>query len=317
MGYPLHAVEGFGAPFLIVHEQIVLIPESGRQETRNEAAKLIFLLSGACRHRVVGLPPDGSAGEPGEVALNAGDVMVIPHRCRQWYVAPRPGEACRVQALRLAFDPALVPPLPLTPPVAETVEHSETNLAAFARRYFTRFRHLPGALDAVPALRETLAPLRAEAQGRPPGYRLRVHGLCAGLVTLVARHAAEAEGGAAVPMDGADVRRQAHLVALARDYVLLHLDRPLSLARIAADAGVSGEHLARVFRQSTGQTVFEYVRRMRLERAKTLLAGSGHNVGEVARLSGFESPAVFSRTFRRAVGVSPSEYRRRVSGEVG
>jgi hypothetical protein len=148
VGYALHAVEDLGAPFLIVHEQIVLIPDSGAQATANAARKLIFLLHGECRHRIEGVPNSA-------VELRAGDVMVVPHRCRHVYVSPRPGEAWRVQALRLAFDPAVVPPLPLrgAPTAGAPPPEVETDLAAFAAHHFREFRHLPGAQDARVARR--------------------------------------------------------------------------------------------------------------------------------------------------------------------
>ena len=56
---------------------------------------------------------------------------------------------------------------------------------------------------------------------------------------------------------------------------------------------------------------------MRLEQAKTYLAGSDKNVSEIAQLTGFGSLPVFSRNFKQEVGLSPTEYRRYVAGEVG
>jgi AraC-like DNA-binding protein len=159
--------------------------------------------------------------------------------------------------------------------------------------------------------------VREEAQNRAPGYRHRVRALCTSLVTLVARQTMAADAAAGETEGSEGDRRRAYLVTRAKDYLLRHLDQPLTLGRVAAHVGVSEQHLARLFRQATGQTVFEYVRLMRFEAAKSYLSGSDRNVAEVARLTGFTSLPVFSRTFRREVGVSPSEYRRRVSGDVG
>ncbi|HVK02130.1 MAG TPA: helix-turn-helix transcriptional regulator [Armatimonadaceae bacterium] len=320
MGYAMHVVEEIGAPFLVAHETTVLIPPRGWQETVNRSRKLVFILHGESRHRLRGLSPARYLGGVAEVSIAAGDILVIPYDCRHDYVAPVPGEASRLQAFRLAFDLAHVPPLALpsgsaADEAAEPEGDPETSAGAFARQAFREFRHLPGGQDA--AIREALARIREEAQGRLPGYRLRVRGLCLELMTLVARRMA-AESARAGSKGEADGRRT-YLVAVAKDFLLRSLDhpgdQPLRLADVAAHVGVSEQHLARVFKHETGRTVFEYARRARFERAKTLLSGSDRNVSEIALLTGFSSVAVFSRTFRREIGRTPSEYRRFIVGE--
>ena len=72
---------------------------------------------------------------------------------------------------------------------------------------------------------------------------------------------------------------------------------------------MSEEHLARVFRKVTGQTVFDYLRTIRLENAKTLLIDSSRTLSEIAALTGFGSLSLFSRNFSQYVGQSPSAYR--------
>jgi AraC-like DNA-binding protein len=306
MGYALHVVERIGSPFLIVHEQIVLIPEGGYNPVSNSFRKLIFLLQGECRHRVV-----GAARRDADVLLRAGDILVVPYYCEQQYVSLHPGTACRLQALRLAFDPHAVPPLPLTHRHTTARGEVETSLTAFVRHHFQDLRHLPNGQDT--SIRETLGQLREEAQQRPPGYRLRVRGLCTSLVTLVARQVMEAAQRSLCPVED----RLDYHVSAVKDYLLGHLNQPLRLGQVAAHAQLSEEYLARLFKQVTGQTIFAYVRQMRLERAKTYLASSDKNVSEIAQLTGFGSLPVFSRNFKRAVGLSPIEYRRHVAGEVG
>ncbi len=306
MGYSLHAVERIGSPFAIVHEQIILIPEDGNNPVPNSFRKLIFLLQGECRHRVV-----GAAGPDADVLLRAGDILIVPHYCEQQYISLHPGTACRLQALRLAFDPHAVPPLPLTHRRTTARGEVETSLTAFVRHHFQDLRHLPNGQDT--SIRETLGQLREEAQLRPPGYRLRVRGLCTSLVTLAARQVMQATRSGVSPLE----ERPDYHVGMVKDYLLRHLNQPLRLGQVAAHAQLSEEYLARLFKQVTGQTVFEYVRQMRLEQAKTYLAGSDRNVSEIAHLTGFGSLPVFSRNFKREVGLSPTEYRRYVAGEVG
>ena len=82
-----------------------------------------------------------------------------------------------------------------------------------------------------------------------------------------------------------------------------------SIAEIARYCGVSAESLRRRFRTQTGETPLRYFRRLRLERARQLLAQADMKVSEVAVACGFASPAQFSRAFRAAFGRSPRRSR--------
>jgi transcriptional regulator GlxA family with amidase domain len=84
-----------------------------------------------------------------------------------------------------------------------------------------------------------------------------------------------------------------------------------SIAAMADRAAVSERHLVRMFRAQVGMTPARYVERARVEAAKVLLAASDHSQEAVARRAGFGSADTLRRTFRRALGVSPSSYRRR------
>ena len=84
---------------------------------------------------------------------------------------------------------------------------------------------------------------------------------------------------------------------------------PLTLADLAAAAGVSRAHFARGFHKSTGVTPHRYLTIRRIDRARTLLAASALPVGEVAHAVGFASQSHFAATFTRHVGVPPTAYR--------
>lgn len=88
--------------------------------------------------------------------------------------------------------------------------------------------------------------------------------------------------------------------------------RPLSLAAIAAEAGVHPTHLARGFKQAMGVTVGAYIRTVRRQRAETLLIRQpALNISRVAAETGFADHAHMTRTFRKEIGLAPSEYRQR------
>ena len=94
-------------------------------------------------------------------------------------------------------------------------------------------------------------------------------------------------------------------------YARAHLAGDLSLDDLAGVVGLSPFHFARAFRQTTGETPFGFVRRLRMEAAAALLRAHLHwSVVAVALAVGYRSPTSFSAAFRAHWGASPSAYRR-------
>ena len=94
-------------------------------------------------------------------------------------------------------------------------------------------------------------------------------------------------------------------------WILDHLDRDLSVSRLAEAAGMSERHLSRRFKAETGLSPADYVERVRVEEARRRLeAGSAH-LKDLARQCGFADEQALRRAFRRRLGVLPSEYRER------
>ena len=94
-------------------------------------------------------------------------------------------------------------------------------------------------------------------------------------------------------------------IKMAITYLGEHYTEDVTLEGIAAFCGVSKYHLAREFKDHTGQTVFEYVNMLRCKRASLLLS-EGKSVTETAYACGYESLSYFSRVYRKRMGVSPS-----------
>ncbi len=113
-----------------------------------------------------------------------------------------------------------------------------------------------------------------------------------------------------MPETGADRQLYEGRVNAAMDYVETHLGDELTVERLARVAHFSPFHFHRIFSAVTGETIGAFVGRVRLERAATLLsARPDRPVTEVALETGFASPSSFSRAFREAYGVSPTEWR--------
>lgn len=92
-------------------------------------------------------------------------------------------------------------------------------------------------------------------------------------------------------------------------YVETHLHQQISLADLAAVAGLSSFHFLRSFKGSLGSTPARYVLDRRMERARYVLKISNLTVSEIGIGVGFEDVSHFCRAFRRAVGVTPSAFR--------
>jgi AraC-like DNA-binding protein len=92
---------------------------------------------------------------------------------------------------------------------------------------------------------------------------------------------------------------------------------PWTVESLAGTAIMSRSAFAARFKELLGQTPLEYVTEWRMQKAIQLLEERDKKLIDVARSVGYESDAAFSKTFKRVVGASPGEYRKRGSEERG
>lgn len=90
----------------------------------------------------------------------------------------------------------------------------------------------------------------------------------------------------------------------------------LTLEQLSEALRVSKTRLKDVFKHHTGQTIMEYFTNLKLERAKLLIREAMCNFTEIASIVGFSSVHVFSKTFKRSTGMTPSEYAKSVRGRI-
>lgn len=95
-------------------------------------------------------------------------------------------------------------------------------------------------------------------------------------------------------------------------YMQDRLDEPISLQDLADLLGLSRFHICTAFRQATGFTPHQWLVRLRMDRARRLLAQTGLSVTDIALAVGYQTPSSFSQAFRAAVGTTPSDFRRRL-----
>ena len=99
------------------------------------------------------------------------------------------------------------------------------------------------------------------------------------------------------------------IVNAALDYMRSHCAEHISLADVADHVYVSQWHLSKLINRHTGQSFFDLIGGMRIDRAKVLLADPAMRVHAVAEEVGYNDVAHFSKSFKRIVGKTPGEYR--------
>ncbi|MEO9227988.1 MAG: AraC family transcriptional regulator [Devosia sp.] len=95
----------------------------------------------------------------------------------------------------------------------------------------------------------------------------------------------------------------------AEAYVEQHLAADLSVDRLARVAGLSRAHFVRLFGASVGRAPSAYVWRRRIEQAERLLLATDATIEAIARNCGFADGNYFAKAFRRANGITPTEFR--------
>jgi AraC-like DNA-binding protein len=88
-------------------------------------------------------------------------------------------------------------------------------------------------------------------------------------------------------------------------------DPDLSLVEVAAQAGVSDSYLRRAFRTTMGMSAVDYLCRVRIKNARSMLESECFTVAEIGARCGFREACYFVRKFRECVGVTPGEFRKR------
>ena len=91
-------------------------------------------------------------------------------------------------------------------------------------------------------------------------------------------------------------------------------DQQWTLTEMADQCGIQRTQLNKVFQKLTGSTPMEYLFRIRIERAKTLLRETDMKIIDIAFECGYGTSQYFANTFKQTTGTTPSQYRKHFSG---
>jgi AraC-like DNA-binding protein len=160
---------------------------------------------------------------------------------------------------------------------------------------------LPGAAEDVRRICQEVSTLR-------PGWDVVVESALRAIVVELARSAAGPGSPRApmtAPMNGDSTGTPAHL-RRALHHVERHFREPLTLGQVAAVAHLSPHWFSEQFRRATGHSFQSFLKRRRLQFARSLLESTELGVTEVCHAAGFNDLSYFGRAYRARYGVAPS-----------
>jgi two-component system response regulator YesN len=99
------------------------------------------------------------------------------------------------------------------------------------------------------------------------------------------------------------------VVDIAKEYIKNNYSKPLSLDEVSYYVNISPYYFSKIFKEGTGENFIEYLTGIRIEKAKELLSNSDYSMKEICVMVGYSDPNYFSRSFKKNVGVTPTEYK--------
>lgn len=108
-----------------------------------------------------------------------------------------------------------------------------------------------------------------------------------------------------------DAEAEPPMIRRAKSYIVGHHADPICLSEVANAMHVSTFYFCKMFKRATGMTFTDYLGRIRVEKAKSLLLNPNLRISEIAYAVGFQSLTHFNRVFRELTGQSPTDFRKR------
>jgi AraC-like DNA-binding protein len=295
MSYSWHAVENIGPPFLIVDEATFVIPKDGRIDLPVNHFKFLFILEGTIEHEIAGVEE--------RLTLKPGDILAAPVVSSHAYINPNKSKAQTLHLVRMFLDKDY-----LEKRSRRRRRSPEVDLTDYVLHHITKVAQISGGIDNE--ISDLIAALRREGANRSIGFRHNTRSICTELIVAVTRKLIDAKESSHHSV--AIQSSSSTIVVGVKEYIIKHLSKEMTLGEIAWHVGKGEEHLARVFKRETGRTVFDYVREVRINHARTLIPNPSLTMSDIASQCGFNSLSFFSRTFRQLTGMSPTGYRQQM-----
>lgn len=259
----------------------------------HEFFELVYLLNGRGVHRI------GTATYP----IHAGDVYVIsPNEPHAYY----PLDRSEVRIVNVLFLPSLLDESLFQGELCGLTRLLYIEPLFRAETHFSHRLNLQGGLAY--RVEQLLREMEAEQQTRAPGYAIVLKNLFCTLLVLLSR---AYEQQIRNDEDEPTLTRRHAVVEAALRYIEAHYTEPVSLADVARHTAISPSRLAHLFKQHTRRSLLAYLHEYRIGRISADLLATNAPISELATNLGYGDLRFFYRVFRRQMGCSPSEYRRR------
>lgn len=93
------------------------------------------------------------------------------------------------------------------------------------------------------------------------------------------------------------------------EYINKNYDKDINLSMVSNFVSLNYSYFSQIFKEYTGESFVNYIKKIRIEKAKELLKDSPYKVYEIGEKVGYEDTKQFTKIFRKIVGISPKEYR--------
>jgi YesN/AraC family two-component response regulator len=102
------------------------------------------------------------------------------------------------------------------------------------------------------------------------------------------------------------------LILKAQKYIDDHFNEDISLVEVSDTVNLNPCYLTTLFKRYTNMSYSEYLTHIRMKKAKNLLEKSAYKVYEIGEMVGYQNPYYFNRIFKKTIGLSPGEYKKKV-----
>lgn len=100
-----------------------------------------------------------------------------------------------------------------------------------------------------------------------------------------------------------------NIVEVAKEYIRQNYSKSISLDEVSYYVNISPYYFSKIFKEGTGENFIEYLTNIRIEKAKELLSMTDYSMKEICAMVGYSEPNYFSRSFKKHVGVTPTEFK--------
>lgn len=99
------------------------------------------------------------------------------------------------------------------------------------------------------------------------------------------------------------------VILSAKKYIEDNFAKNITLDDVSYNVNISPYYLSRLFKEATGQNFIDYLTELRIDKAKELLSQTQYSMKEICSMCGYSDPNYLSKSFKKRVGVTPTEYR--------